>query len=167
MSNENFTFETSDSITFTISKNVCRLFTTLENLVIDCQNSGEPENKIPLPEISSVVLQQCLDYAKLYTENHGVKQLTEEERQDKTKYLTVNEWEKEFLSKFNHTQLFDLILAANYLDNKHLLECACKTAAKDMTTKTDEEIRQMWGVQNDFTPEEQLLYEEEKKWCLE
>ena len=91
------------------------------------------------------------------------------------------------IRKLNHQTLFDLILAANYLDNKHLLEGACKVVASDMLKKNDDEIRQMWGVTNDFvskktkrekrltfwifekikTPEEQALYEEEKKWCAE
>lgn len=47
-------------------------------------------------------------------------------------------------------QLFALILAANYLDHTHMRESACKVVAKSMMTMTDDEIRSMWGVTNDF-----------------
>jgi len=164
---DKFTLKASDDSSFEITKEVAKLFTTIENLIIDTVNAGEKDAPIPLPEVTGPILKLALDYCEAYSKNGGVKPLTEEERQDESKYLTVNNWEQEFFSKLNHQTLFDLILAANYLDNKHLLEGACKVVASDMLKKTDDEIRQMWGVTNDFTPEEQALYEEEKKWCAE
>lgn len=92
----------------------------------------------------------ALAYCEAYQKNGGVKPLTEEERQDESKYLTVNTWESEFFSKLTTEELFDLILAANYLDNKHLLEGACKVVASDMLKKSDDEIRKMWKIDNDF-----------------
>ena len=47
--------------------------------------------------------------------------------------------------------LFDVILAANYLDIKSLLELSCAKV----------------GIVNDFTPEEEAQIREENRWAEE
>ncbi len=51
----------------------------------------------------------------------------------------------EFLQVDQET-LFELILAANYLDIKGLLEVACKQVAIMIKSKTPEEVRQVFGI---------------------
>lgn len=61
--------------------------------------------------------------------------------------------------------LFDIILGANYLDIKSLLELACAKVASTLKGKTVEEIRKMYGIVNDFTPEEEAQIREENRWA--
>jgi len=53
----------------------------------------------------------------------------------------ISEWDQTFC-KVDQPTLFELILAANYLDIKPLLDLCCKTVAMMIKGKTPEEIRQ-------------------------
>lgn len=61
-----------------------------------------------------------------------------------------NEWNQKFVDVDQGT-LFHLILAANYLNIKTLLDLTCKTVADMIKGKTPEEIRAHFNIQNDFT----------------
>ena len=50
--------------------------------------------------------------------------------------------------------LFDLILAANYLDIKGLLDVTCKAVAEMIKGKSPDDIRKHFNIKNDFTNEE-------------
>jgi S-phase kinase-associated protein 1 len=51
--------------------------------------------------------------------------------------------------------VFQIILAANYLDIKGLLDLGCKAVAKMIEGKTTQQLRDQFGIENDFTPEEE------------
>jgi hypothetical protein len=90
--------KSSDDITFDVSRDTANLFTTIANLMADIVGAGEKDTAIPLPEVKGSILKLALDYCAAHTKNGGVKPLSEEERQDESKYLQVNPWEQEFFS---------------------------------------------------------------------
>lgn len=63
--------------------------------------------------------------------------------------------------------MFDLILAANYLDIKGLLDAAAKTVANLIKGKSSLEIRNYFKLENDYTEEEQAQMRKENEWCEE
>ena len=63
--------------------------------------------------------------------------------------------------------LFELILAANFMDIKPLLDLTCAKVASMIKGKTPEQIRQTFNIVNDFSPEEEAKVREENKWCDE
>ena len=75
-------------------------------------------------------------------------------------------WDQDFL-KVDQGTLFEIILAANYLDIKGLLEVTCKTVANMMKGKSAEEIRKLFNIENDLTPEEEEQIRKENEWCEE
>ena len=78
----------------------------------------------------------------------------------------VDEWDNNFID-VDLDLIFELILGANYMDIKPLLELASAKVASIIKGKTTEEIRKTFGITNDFTPEEEQQIIEENKWCME
>lgn len=76
----------------------------------------------------------------------------EENREKRTD--DIEPFDREFL-KVDQGTLFELILAANYLDMKLLLDVLCKTVANMIKGKTPEEIRKTFNIKHDFKPEEE------------
>jgi S-phase kinase-associated protein 1 len=78
----------------------------------------------------------------------------------------VSEWEHNFVD-VNHEAMFDLMQAANYLDIKSMLSLVCAKAASMIKGKSPQEIREMFNIENDFSPEEEAALIEENKWAWE
>jgi S-phase kinase-associated protein 1 len=76
----------------------------------------------------------------------------------------IDEWDKEFIGVDQGT-LFEIILAANYMDIQGLLDLGCKTVANMIKGKSVEEIRKTFNIVNDFTPEEEEAIRKENEWC--
>lgn len=78
----------------------------------------------------------------------------------------VPEWDAQFVD-VEHEMLFEMILAANYMDIKPLLDLTCAKVATMIKGRSPEEIRRTFNIVNDFTPEEERQVREENKWCDE
>uniref|UniRef100_A0A453R7M5 SKP1 component dimerisation domain-containing protein n=1 Tax=Aegilops tauschii subsp. strangulata TaxID=200361 RepID=A0A453R7M5_AEGTS len=78
----------------------------------------------------------------------------------------LKSFDAEFV-KVDRATLFDLILAANYLNIKGLLDLTCQTVADMIKDNTPEEIRKIFNIKNDFTPEEEAEVRKENQWAFE
>lgn len=101
-----------------------------------------------------------------WAEYHKADPLVNRDNDDDTSKRTddICQWDSEFL-KVDQGTLFELILAANYLDMKGLLDVCCKTVANMIKGKSPEEIRRTFNIRNDFTPEEEEAVRKENEWC--
>ena len=80
----------------------------------------------------------------------------------------VDEWYVSFISDgVDQATLFDLALAANYLDIKPLLKLASARIATQIRSKPIEEIRRFFKMTNDFTPEEEAQVREENTFAAQ
>lgn len=61
--------------------------------------------------------------------------------------------------------MIDLIVAANFLDIEGLVNLGCAKIATFIKGKTVEEIRDTFGIENDFTPQEEAQLREENRWA--
>jgi S-phase kinase-associated protein 1 len=101
---------------------------------------------------------------------HNVKEpMKEIERPLKSAEMkeVVQDWYADFINIAEQQELFDLILAANYMDIKPLLDLSCAKVASMIKGKTAEEIRKTFNIINDFTPEEEEAIRQENKWAEE
>merc|ERR1712166_1069522 len=114
-----------------------------------------PDAPIPLPPVEGAILAKVIEYCA-YHKEHA------DEKED-----AVEAWDKAFAAVDDDT-LSSLILAANYLDIKPLLDLTCKTVADYIKQcKTPQEIRRRFNIKNDFTPEEEEEVRKENAWCEE
>jgi len=137
---------------FHLEKEVACRSITVKNMVDD---TGL-DTPVPLPMVDSKILIKVIEYCK-YHHKAEQESLPEDEK---------NVWDKDFV-KVDDETLFNLILAANYLDIKTLLDLTCKTVADEIKGKTPEEIRIRFNIKNDFTPEEEEEVKRENAWCEE
>jgi S-phase kinase-associated protein 1 len=63
--------------------------------------------------------------------------------------------------------LLAVVVAANFLDVKTLLDTACQEVADRIKGKSPEEIRQIFGLENTYTPEEEAKVRQANAWAFE
>ncbi|OEU09899.1 Skp1-like protein [Fragilariopsis cylindrus CCMP1102] len=124
----------------------------------------EKITEIPLPNVKSEVLKKVIEFC----EHHLAEPMTEIEKPLKSQNMAdvVQKWYADFVD-LEQVLLFELILAANYMDIKPLLDLTCATVASMIKGKTPDEIRATFNITNDFSPEEEAQVREENKWCEE
>eukprot|EP00439_Symbiodinium_sp_Y106_P059245 s723_g8.t1 len=154
---------------FEVEPEVACMSTLVKNMVED---SGTDE-EIPLPNVKTAILSKVIDYCKYHKDRSLIRALSQdnppEEIQKPLKSTNlvecgVSEWDNEYVN-IEQEVLFELILAANYLDIKSLLDLTCAKVASMIKGKNTEEIRKQFNIVNDFTPEEEAQVREENRWC--
>nr|XP_009786817.1 PREDICTED: SKP1-like protein 1B [Nicotiana sylvestris] len=106
-------------------------------------------NTIPLPNVDSKTMTKVIEYWKRHSEEGD----------------ELKDFVKNYVKVLNYTELYDLILAANYLNDKELLDILCQETADRIKGKTPEEIRKAFNIKNDFTPEEEEQIRQENAWA--
>jgi len=120
------------------------------------------DEMIPLPNVNGKILAKVIEYCRYHVEavRKGADDKPLKSEDD------VKAWDAEFV-KVDQATLFDLILAANYLNIKGLLDLTCQTVANMIKGKTPEEIRKTFNIKNDFTPEEEEEVRRENQWAFD
>ncbi|XP_003372289.1 Skp1 family, dimerization domain protein [Trichinella spiralis] len=154
----------SDGEAFEVDSKAIKLSKTVKTMLEDlCTDEGKAElEPIPLPNVNSTILKKILLYCEHHKDDVAVCESEEGDRRSDD----ISSWDSEFL-KVDQGTLFDIILAANYLEIKSLLDVACKTVANMIKGKSPEEIRRTFNIKNDFTPEEEEQIRRENAWCEE
>jgi len=147
------TLKSSDGETFKISKMVALESQVIKHMIEeDCANDA-----IPLQDVTANILEMVIEYCKKHVDASSDEKPSEED---------LENWDAEFV-KVDQGTLFELILAANYLEIKSLLDLTCQTVADMIKGKTPEEIRETFNIENDFTPQEEEDVRRENQWAFE
>ncbi|CAK9235515.1 unnamed protein product [Sphagnum troendelagicum] len=157
MAEKRVKLKSSDDEMFEVEEAVAFESQAVKNMIED---TGM-DHPIPLPNVSSKILAKVIEYCKYHVDNQKStddKPATPEDE--------IKAWDQDFV-KVDQATLFDLILAANYLNIKNLLDLTCQTVADMIKGKTPEEIRKTFNIKNDFTPEEEEEVRRENQWAFE
>ncbi|EOA35836.1 hypothetical protein CARUB_v10021077mg [Capsella rubella] len=159
MSAKKIVLKSSDGESFEVDEAVALESQTIAHMVEDdCV-----ENGVPLPNVTSKILAKVIEYCKKHVEAAAAKSEAVEGASTDDDLKT---WDADFM-KIDQATLFELILAANYLNIKNLLDLTCQTVADMIKGKTPEEIRTTFNIKNDFTPEEEEEVRRENQWAFE
>mmetsp|Transcript_51189 Transcript_51189/g.136369 ORF Transcript_51189/g.136369 Transcript_51189/m.136369 type:complete len:165 (+) Transcript_51189:118-612(+) len=156
---EQLKLKSSQGEVFEVEPEVACMSTLIKNMVDD---SGTDE-EIPLPNVKTAILSKVLDYCKYHKDN-APEEIQKPLKSTNLEECGVSEWDSEYV-RIEQEELFELILAANYLDIKSLLDLTCAKVASMIKGKNTEEIRKQFNIVNDFTPEEEAQVREENRWC--
>jgi S-phase kinase-associated protein 1 len=115
-----------------------------------------------LLQVSENVLKKVLEWCSQHKNDPAPTQ--DDDADSRKKTTDIEEWDQKFM-QVDQEMLFEIILAANYMDIKALLDVGCKTVANMIKGKSPEEIRKTFNIQNDFTPEEEDQIRRENEWA--
>ncbi|XP_050232970.1 SKP1-like protein 1A [Mercurialis annua] len=144
------TLKASDGETFEVEEAVAA---SVSETIIFLIEDGCADSVIPVPNVTGKILSLVIEYAKKHNETTA----TEED---------IKNWDADFI-KVDQNILFDLVLAANYLKMKDLLDLTCQTVADMIKVQTPEELCQIFNITNEFTKEEEAEICRENQWAFE
>jgi S-phase kinase-associated protein 1 len=101
---------------------------------------------VPLHNVTAKILGKVIEYCQYHTDNPIPKA---DDSKGEKRTDDISPWDKNFCS-VDQATLFELILAANFLDIKPLLDLTCKTVANMIKGKTPEEIRKTFNIKVRF-----------------
>jgi S-phase kinase-associated protein 1 len=129
----------------------------------DAGEDGAPQD-IPLPNLTTSILDAVVKFINQY----ATDPMTPVEKPLKSASVRdmVQEWYATFIN-LPQEQIFELMLAANYLDLKPLLDLTCAAIALKIKGRTPDEIKAEFNITDDWTPEEEAQMRAENKWCEE
>jgi S-phase kinase-associated protein 1 len=146
----------SDGQKFEVDEEVANEFITVKNLIADTKT----DETIPLPNVSGKILSKVIEYCKYHVGASRIGSSTARSDED------VKEWESNYIN-VDQATLFDLILAANYLNIKSLQDLTTHTIANLMKGKSPEQIRKAFNLVHDFSPEEEEEVRSLNQWAFD
>lgn len=123
------------------------------------EEDSEEVVEVPLPEVLGSILKKVVEFCAHHVDDPLPPIPKPVPSSDMTE--AVPAWDAKFIDEDKAT-VFNLILAANYLDNPPLLNLACAKIASLAVGKPIKEIRKIFGIQTDLTKEEMEMLEREK-----
>ena len=148
------TLQSSDGEIFKIDAEIAKKSVFLEVMLERWMNIEEGRENVArhLP-FNAEILKKVFQWAEYHKDDPPA---LENEKNKEMRTDDISSWDYDFL-KVDQGIIFDVILAANFLDIKGLLDVTCKSVANMMKGKSADEIRKMFNIQNDFASHEEDL----------
>ena len=112
------------------------------------EGGDETISDIPNLQVSGDILKKVVDYITYHKDDS----VQAEDKKEESGPKKGCKWDEDFL-KVERPVLFELILAANYLEIKGLLDITCFAVSEMIKGKTAEQIRAEFNIVNDLNEE--------------
>ncbi|KAF4592484.1 ubiquitin-protein ligase [Ophiocordyceps camponoti-floridani] len=134
MADQIIMLQTSNGVEIKITRQAAERSVLIHNIMHDVPNWQH--EAIPMANVNDKVLRRVVDWC----EHH--------QAHTRTDPGALDDWDAEFM-QLDVDMLFDLILAANYLEIEQLLELGCSTVASMIHDKSFEEMATLLKVPRD------------------
>merc|ERR1719473_847480 len=116
-------------------------------MVANVLEGDKPAVDIPIKQVQKDTLALVLKYLE-HHKGTSPAEIAKPIRSVEMKKI-VDSWDADFIDKLGKKDLFELILAANYMDIKSLLHLGCAKVATMIKGKSPEEIKQILGEEKE------------------
>ncbi|XP_054918524.1 S-phase kinase-associated protein 1-like isoform X3 [Dermacentor andersoni] len=114
----------------------------------------DADEVVPLVNVSTATLKKVLQWATYHKDDWLL--LAEDDAAIGVRQ-PLSSWDAEFFN-VDQATIFQLIVAADYLDIKGLMNSACRMVASMIRAKTTDEMRKRLCIRNNFTPSDEQLF---------
>ncbi|KAJ2902609.1 hypothetical protein GGI21_004535 [Coemansia aciculifera] len=162
---------TAEGAVISVERDIIEQSGTIRNILSDLGSTDKP---IPIPNVSGPILTKIIEYCRHHRNDpwrrHGREAAGVGEESDSSDAAIrraieqMDEFDHQFC-RVDQGTLFDIMLAANFLDIQPLLDLAGYTVAGMVKGKSVDEIRSTFNIKNDFTAEEEEAVLKENAWC--
>ncbi|KAL0477914.1 S-phase kinase-associated protein Skp1 [Acrasis kona] len=150
-----------DGETLTVEREIIQMSLLVKDMLEDGDDEDDDTPVIPVPNVDAETLQNIVEYC----EHHHNNPADEIERPLRNKLEDVlSDWDLRFLNKLDQTMLLQVIMAANYMNIKDLLDLTCAKISSNLKDKTPEYIKELFGISSDFTEEELERIKKQNNW---
>ncbi|KAG8686250.1 hypothetical protein FRC12_007993 [Ceratobasidium sp. 428] len=159
MSDPQVKFVSSDEEEFVVEWGVFRMF----GMFAPQDDPKEcPTGPFPLPQISASILRKVLEYCEHH--KHDPQPVDREASVSSNMFTSqpMSEWDKAYITSVDQKTLFDIILAANYLSIKPLLNLGTRQVSELIKGKSPGQIRELFNIVKDLTPEEEAQIQRDR-----
>ncbi|KAF7803909.1 berberine bridge enzyme-like 13 [Senna tora] len=160
-SSKKIPMKTQDGVTFQVDFEVAMEMETVRSFIEE-DDSLEPST-IPLPNVSSNMFTKVIHYIRTHMEFREKAKNSSKKNVETEDIATA--YDKKFLENLNDDEIKQLLMAANYLNVKDLLDFLNQGIANRIQDMSVEDVRNFFGIINDYTPEEEQALRLEHPWA--
>ena len=106
--------QSSDGDIFPVDEEITKQSVTIKTMLEDLGVDEDKEELVPLPNVNAAILKKVIQWATYHKDDPP---LPEDDENKEKRTDDICSWDADFL-KVDQGTLFELILAANYLDIK-------------------------------------------------
>lgn len=157
------TITTNDDRSFPVKLTIARMAKTINTMINDLGESLDLTVGIPLPNVDGPIFEKVLEWCEEH-KNAAEICVEMDEHTRERKWFTFTRWEEEYFER--HIAFhWDLAAAANYLEIPSLYYYTCQKLAERIKGRTPEEVRVMFGIEDDLTEAEKADIRRTNIWC--
>lgn len=145
-----------DEEIFTLFKRASLMSDFVKTIVEGDEDAGK-DNPIQVKKVDKKVLEMIVEYL-VYHDGKAPKEIQKPIRSVKMDKI-VSDWDSQFIDK-DTSEVFKIILGANYMDIKPLLHLGCAKIATLIKGKTPDEIKVILGENPAFPAKDEEKTEE-------